>query len=288
MGDSYVARRRLARVSRDQEVQRLAAHLQDRSFPRLQMSLVVATTGGVGLLASFLMLKAGVESMVLRYPLALLIAYAGFMLMMWLWLRTSSEDYDEVLVDAAGHSIDAADAMVRVASRSRVVGFESGGGGDFGGGGASASYDTGEAGPLVAPVHAGGASHGASWAGTGSSDAAKEAGGWFSDLDIRALAVILLAAMAVGVALASVYVIYIAPTLFAELLFDGVLSYRLYARLRNEERAHWLGTAAKKTVGPLLATAALLVAVALGFSTIAPGAKSMGEVIAMVAARGQN
>ena len=49
------------------------------------MSLLVSLTGGAGLLASFLMLHAGIASMAWRYPLALLAAYGVFLLLLWLW-----------------------------------------------------------------------------------------------------------------------------------------------------------------------------------------------------------
>lgn len=270
---------RAARQGRAHHVERLVERLEEQSFPRLQMSLVVAMTGGSGLLASFLMLKAGVESMVLRYPLALIAAYAVFMLLMWIWLRTSSRDYDDVLVEAAGHSLDVADVIARSASAgrgsvpARGPGFESGGGGDFGGGGASASFEAG-GGPAAAPVRVSGSSQ--SWFSGGSSRGSSgDSGSLFGDLDVRLLLVIL----AIGIALASLYVVYIAPVLFAELLFDGVLSYRLYAHLKKEERQHWLETALKKTAWPFIATGVLLVAVAAGMSSYAPGAKSIGEVL---------
>jgi len=57
------------------------------------MTLIVALTGGFGLLASFVMLKAGLESMAIRYPLALSVAYLFFLVLIWLWLRTKAEVY---------------------------------------------------------------------------------------------------------------------------------------------------------------------------------------------------
>lgn len=242
------------------------------------MSLIVAMTGGSGLLASFLMLKAGVESMVLRYPLALLAAYAVFMLLMWIWLRTSSKDYDDLAVEGLGHSVDVADVLLRSGSAARGSvpargpGFESRGGGDFGGGGASASFES-VGGSVLPPVRMHGASQ--SWTGGGSSGGKGGAGDLFGDLDVR----LLLVALAVCLAFASLYVVYIAPVLFAELLFDGVLSYRLYAHLKKEDRQHWLETAFKKTAWPFIATGLVLVAVAAVMSTYAPGAKSIVEVM---------
>ena len=87
-------------------------------------------------------------------------------------------------------------------------------------------------------------------------------------------------ALAIGLAIASLYVIYIAPILFAEVLVDGALSYALYRRLRGEqESAHWLVTACRRTVLPFGATAIFLALTGVAMSAYAPGARSIGEVV---------
>ena len=68
--------------------------LETESYPRLQMSLITALTGAFGLLSSFLLLRQGVESMAIRYPIAVLLAYVMFLI--WLWLRTNREDREPV------------------------------------------------------------------------------------------------------------------------------------------------------------------------------------------------
>ena len=135
-------KRRSPFVSRVQIIQRVEADLRSKSFPRLQMLLLVALTGAFGLLASFSMLRLGLDSMALRYPLALAAAYGFFLVLIWLWLRTNAEDYFDIpdpspLVPSGGSSADAG-------------AFTSGGGGDFGGGGASGSFDGGVS--TLAPV----------------------------------------------------------------------------------------------------------------------------------------
>ncbi len=96
--------------------------------------------------------------------------------------------------------------------------MKSGGSGDFGGAGASGTFD----GPM-----------------TGASDAASSNSGVGDSIasiaEVEKLAIPLLAVgMAVGLAFASTYIIYIAPTLFAEVLVDGAFSYALY-RSRHPE-----------------------------------------------------
>ena len=56
----------------------------------------------------------------------------------------------------------------------------------------------------------------------------------------------------------SLFMVYSAPTLFAELLVDGVLSASLYLRLRGLETRHWLETAIRRTAWPFILTAAIV------------------------------
>jgi hypothetical protein len=98
--------------------------------------------------------------------------------------------------------------------------------------------------------------------------------------DADELAIPLLAVfLAVGLALASFYVIYIAPALLAEVLVDGALSYALYRYIRGDDPAHWLATAVRRTILPFLATAVFLAIVGATMSAYAPGARSIGEVV---------
>ena len=249
-------KRRSPFVSRVQIIQRVEADLRSKSFPRLQMLLLVALTGAFGLLASFSMLRLGLDSMALRYPLALAAAYGFFLVLIWLWLRTNAEDYFDIpdpspLVPSGGSSADAG-------------AFTSGGGGDFGGGGASGSFDGGsvDLGAVAeSPTNAAGA-----------------AVGGMSDADDLVLPLVVIA-LAIGIALASLYVVYIAPALFAEVLVDGALSYVLFRHLRAEERPYWLSSAVRHTVIPFAATGVFLAVVGAGMALYAPGAKSIGQVV---------
>lgn len=235
--------------------------LEAESYPRLQMTLIAALTGAFGLLSSFLLLREGVESMALRYPFALALAYAMFLFLIWLWLRTNAEDCADVpdLVNAFP-SRGGGDAALPV---------RAGGGGDFGGGGASGSFDgpASLASESVGPVPSVGESLGA----------VAEA----DELTVPLLAVVL----AVGLALASFYVIYIAPALLAEVLVDGALSYALYRYVRGHDPEHWLATAVRRTVLPFVATGVFLTALGAAMSAYAPGARSIGEVIEHVSAQ---
>lgn len=249
------------RLTRSGAIVQLRQQLERDSFPRLQMGLIVAFTGGSGLLASFLLLHAGVSSMALRYPLALLAAYGAFLLLLWLWLRTSVDDYVQ-LPDLG----DLGDGVSL--ARGAVPDLVTAGGGDFGGAGAQASFEAvGDGGGSVL-----------SSVGDTLGDTVGEAAGSALDADELVIPLLVLL-LALGLALASLYVVYIAPALFAELLFDGVLSFTLYRHLRRKDASHWLGTAVRRTVLPFGLTALFLCGVGAAMAAYAPGARSIGEVL---------
>lgn len=219
------------------------------------MALMVALTGAFGLLSSFLLLHAGMDRMAVRYPLALGLAYLFFLSLMWLWLRTKTEDY-----------LDAVDVVTPTSSADEVCharSMSSEGGGDFAGGGASGSFD-GAGAPVVEDMpDASGVGHVVSAA----SDA--------DEFAVPLLAIVFV----LGMALASLYVVWLAPSLLAELVLDGALSYALYRRFHGVERRHWLATAIRRTLWPLGLTAVFVALLGVAMAAYAPGAHSLGDVI---------
>lgn len=233
---------------------RVKHRLEQDSYPRLQMSLIVGLTGASGLLFSFLMLQAGVTSMTLRYPLALVLAYGFFLFLLWLWLRTKDDDYADLP--------DLIDLIPSPGPGGGSIPFQ-GGGGSFGGGGAGGSFD----GPALP--------------GSAESDISTplgEAVGTVGEADELAVPIVA-AIFAIGVALASLYVVYVAPMLFAELLVDGVLSYALYRKIKGAESPHWLASAIRRTAIPFLLTGVFVAIVGASLSVYAPEAHSIGQAL---------
>ncbi|HEX8988354.1 MAG TPA: hypothetical protein VF816_10360 [Rhodocyclaceae bacterium] len=241
-------------VGRHDEIARIRADLERGGFPRLQMLLLVTLTGASGFVASYALLHGGMLDMWLRYLAAFGIAYLAFLALLWLWLRTRAEDYadlpdptDGVPTPRPGHP-DACFA---------------GKGGESGGGGASGSFDApGE--PVSAPTDA--------------VDSLGEALGTAAEAEEFAIPLVVLILAAAMVA-SSLLVVYSAPTLFAELLLDGVLSATLYRRLRGLETRHWLETAIRRTALPFALTAIAVSAAGWAMAIHAPGAHSIGDVV---------
>jgi hypothetical protein len=237
-------------------IRRLRERLVRDSFPRVQMALLVALTGGCGLLASYTLLQFGFGTMALRYPLALLLAYVFFIFLLWLWLRTNAEDY----IDAA----DLFGVVPDIGSINVRPEIMSGKGGTFDGGGASGDYES----PMTATDDVISDSFGS---------VGKSAGN-IAEADELAIPIIVIA-LAVGIALASLYVVYIAPVLFAEMLVDGALSYALFRHLRGRDPQHWLSSTFRRTAIPFLLTGIFLSGTGAAMSAYAPGAVSVGQVV---------
>ncbi|MCB1917067.1 MAG: hypothetical protein KDG52_15290 [Rhodocyclaceae bacterium] len=254
-------------LARRAHVLKIRRRLEQESFPRLQMGLVVTLTGVAGLLASFVMLRAGIDAMVVRYPLAVVCAYLAFLLLLWLWLRTRAADWVDAGLSAnPGPGLEPRPGSPPFAGEPAQVPPWQAEGGAFGGGGASGHF-----GDASAVVEAGSASEdGADLSAASLSEGLGDA----DEFAVPFAALLLL----VGMVLASFYVVWIAPVLFAELLVDGTLSYGLYRCLRRGDR-HWLRSAWRRTWLPFLLTAIFAALVGMALGEIAPGTRSLGEVV---------
>ena len=120
-------------------VERERRLLLRRGMPRVEMSLILAATGAAGFLASYLMLRLGLSAMWLRYALAVLLAYAVFLLLLRLWLFLYSREQFGDPPDL-GLDLLPSDFVGEAGARAGGGASSFGGGGDFGGGGAGGSW----------------------------------------------------------------------------------------------------------------------------------------------------
>jgi len=240
-------------------VRRVENMLRRADQPRFQMSVIVLVTGAAGFLCSYVFLLTGIESLALRYPLAVAVAYLVFLGLLRLWLA-----YQQRRLAVSPDFLDVADPIVFGGSGEETVSF-TGGGGRFGGGGATDSF-------ADAPSHL-------STSDTSSEALASVSDGASFDIDPGEFVLILVAILfLLGVAAASIYVVYIAPGLFAEILVDGVLIAGLYRRLRGGNPQHWLATAVGNTYLPFLGLALSLAIGGYIIQWIAPEANSIGDL----------
>jgi hypothetical protein len=73
-------------------VARISEGLCRRSYPRCQMTLIVTATGLASFLASFTLLHLGLDKMWVRYPLAVGISYAVFLLLLRVWISWQQQE----------------------------------------------------------------------------------------------------------------------------------------------------------------------------------------------------
>ena len=246
---------------REREVGRVRRALERLHSLRLQMMLIVALTGATGFVTSALLLAGGVHSMPLRYPLAVLAAYLAFLGFLWCWLKLRWEDFVDV-PDVGGVSGPSGDHSLPW----------DGGGGHSGGGGASGLWEGGGDGATASLTDA---------SSSGSSGVLPDVGDAVSSsLDAEELVVVIIALVALAAAIvAAFWIVWIAPTLFAELTLDAALATGLYKRLKKIEGDHWLRTAIRRTIWPFLGVALLFTAAGWAMHAYAPQAKSIGQVI---------
>src|SRR4028118_2298444 len=133
-------------ASREELIAKAKERLLRHGLPRLQMSLILALTGASGFLSSFVLLQFGLDAMAVRYPIAVLVAYAVFLLLLQIWLKFQRDDWE-------GEGLDLLE-----------VPFSSGGsGGGSGGGGGGCGGGGGGGGGGARPAGASGLVRGRGW-----------------------------------------------------------------------------------------------------------------------------
>lgn len=255
------------RHNRERIIERVKQRLLRRGSPRLLVTLILLLTGLAGFLVSFSLLRFGMTRMWLRYPLAILIAYCVFLLLLRLWLflqRPCEADLPDTDLSGIDGSFTETSSYVE-------EGFKfSGGGGDAGGAGAG--------GNLGFSLTSSSSSSSASASSSGGDSSSGGGGGGIGDLDLEEGWAVVVAIVAVaGAILAVFYVIYVAPALLAEILVDGILVTGLYKKMKGIEQRHWLRAAVRKTLAPALIAATLFSVAGWALQSAAPKAQSIGE-----------
>ena len=228
MTDSNTARERALRY--------LTANVERRGQSRILMLNFTAVAALAGFLASMWLHAAGIDSMAIRYPLSVGIAYLVFLLELSFFVshhratRKNFVDDSLPLYDTDLLGIPQAIPTGGGRSPSMLAEKPSGGGFDFGG------FD-----------------------GDG------------------ILVVLLIIAAIVSSILASLFVIYQAPVLLAEVLVDGVLFFGIARRVNRMNAQHWVSGVMRRTLGPMLVVAVCYSAIGIGLQSIAPKATTMAE-----------
>jgi hypothetical protein len=269
------------------------AALARRYSPRMHMSLILMASGLASMVTSWTLLHAGVHSMVVRYPIAITLAYAVFLLGVWTWLcamgfmgsakgndspnarKSKGSGLDIDLPSGGGGGGGAG------GGGGSGVSIPRGGGGSFDGGGASASFADGRA-PMIMNLQAQ-----APDAPTQVAASAGKSGGGFDlgGIDGDGIVLIVLAIALVAVIfVTSGYLIWSAPDVLTEAAFGAALTGTLSRPTAAHASSGWVAGVVKKTWWPY----ALVLLAAIAFACYAgvhyPEAHTFKQAIHMAVA----
>lgn len=241
----------------------LTAEIRDRlvreGHPRLLVLCILIVSGGCAFLFSAGTLRAGFDSMGLRYPTAALVGYLVFVLLIRVWIAWRRRGLE---VDGAG---DLGLDFPSFALDRAVPQLDPFGGGGSGGGGGGAQWDV----PAI--------TESSSVPNATGADASLPRGVSF-DLDADDLLLLLLAALlAAGGLAAMLYVVYAAPLLLAEVALDAALVSSVYRRLRREDVGHWSTAVLRRTWLPAAAVVCVMVGTGFILQHVFPDARSIGD-----------
>src|SRR4051812_17999043 len=225
---------------------RFVSHLAARFLVRFHMSLMFAGTLAAALLTSRLLLLAGVHSLMVRYAMAAVGGYLGFFLLVRGWI------FYVTRVGPSAPGLDLPDVSPGFGGGGGGgpgPGFHAGGG-HFGDGGASGSFDDAAVVPTLADAGGGGGGGGSS-------------GSWSFGLDLDegiwiVIALLVLVACLGG---AAIYLVWQAPGILPQAAFEALLAAGLVKAARTNEARGWMRGVVRSTVIPfaLILAAAVLV-----------------------------
>ena len=244
--------------------QRVEQMLLATSFPRLHMVLILSLAAVGAFLSSASLVALGVESMAARYALAVVGGYLFFLASVRVWIAYQTRNWsfgrgaEQEPRRARSRSLDPGtiDLPDLSALSSADAGF-SGGGGEFGGAGASGSFD-GE-------VTAGGSS---------SSALDGVSGG-----DGEGVAIVIAVLALLGGLIALGFVVYSSPILLAEVLLDVAVVGALYRKNQRHERGHWAAGVLGRTYKPALVLAIFATIFGAAMQSLAPEQHTLGAVL---------
>ena len=242
----------LVKDSSGSVAQRFKERILHTYFVRCDMSLILLVVVASGVGSSKLLLESGVHSLLIRYPLALLVSFLAFLLLIrvWIWYVFCRKPAGLPNLDLDGF---------------QVPGGGSGsfrfGGGDSGGGGASGSWEEGGSAQIV------------STGGKGS--------GFNLDFDLGddgAILVVLIV-LVLAIACGGGYLVYVAPHILPEAAWQATLATGLARVAKPTSHNGWLSGVLKSSGIPFAAVLVLVVTLAWVAHSHCPRAVKLAEAL---------
>jgi hypothetical protein len=241
-------------------------------FVRFHMGLILSATTASGLIFSKLLLLAGLTSIPVRYPLAVILAYLVFVGMMRMWVGYVLIDKPARRRSGSGWDLSSVDLPDFGGA---PTGGNSGssfafGGGDSGGGGASDAWGVGDA------IPSGGSS-----SGGGSSFPSLDLD---IDLDDGIGILLVLAALVLAIFGAGGYLIYAAPEILPDIAFNALLAGCLTGAVKRAETKGWVHSVFRSTWIPLTLVLLMTIGLAVVIHRHCPGAPKLMDALGCAAA----
>lgn len=230
---------------------------------RFQMSLILTAVVASGVTSSKLLLLAGVHSLRLRYPIAVLISYGVFLglVRVWLWYVSirRGAGFGSVDIEGGGFSWGGSGG----GAGSSPVRF---GGGSSGGAGASDSWgEPAESNFVALPAPSSG----------------RGGGSWFPDLDLNldgdgVWVLVLLAVLILGIVLAGGYLVYAAPEILPEAAWQFALAGAL--KKAASQDGEWMPGVMRSSAIPFVIVLLLATGLGWGAHHACPSAAKLMQV----------
>jgi hypothetical protein len=268
--------------SRKDAISVLTRRIEFHYWPRWSAFWISVVTALFGVLFSAILWRAGVEAMTWRYPIAVLLSYLVLLLLLASW---SHRHWDDWFQFDGSPSQPSSSGGGNGRSCSGHVDY-AGGGGDFGGAGASGSFDSSVALDASANAMSGAgsdvASSATSFAGDVVSGGLEAAASADEGVVIVVPLVLITGLLALfgGFAFGVIALIWSAPTLLAHLMLDAGTASVLYVYARPAQKNSWLGTALWRTFPAFLGLAALGLLIGYGLELFDPTAITIFDVLA--------
>jgi len=251
-------------VSRRRFVSRLAAHV----VVRFHMGLIFAATSAAAVLATWLLMRMGVDALSLRYGLAVVTAYLVFFLLVRLWI-----DY-VTSVGVRDGRLGLPD-VAPTGGRGGEPGAFTPQGGRFGGGGASVSLDEP---PVYRSLAEARNATAVRAGGRGGGDVGD--GDWISlDPDEGLVVVLGLLLVATSLGAVAVWLVWQAPVILPEAAFEALLASGLVKAADRSEARGWTRGVLRSTLLPFLLVLAAAVAAGWAVQEACPAAHRLSDVL---------
>jgi hypothetical protein len=280
----------LAQRTRRREA--LERSLTGRFWLRFHATLIVAGTFGTGFLASFVLLRAGLDAVLPRWLLAVACGYGAFFLLVRFWLAYVGIRRLAIGSDGSGGSSSSSGSSVDVGLPDAPW---KGAGGRFGGAGATSDFasarpvtlaDLGSESAPSSGTSLGTGSGGSGLATRGGSGGSGGRSSFDIGLDaddalplILGLIVLALVAVVLGSAIAFIWT---APDVLSDAGFAALLAGGALPGLARAGSGDWHGTLFAATWKPLAAVVIVVTLAALALGHWFPKARTLGEAWRML------